>query len=30
VTQVIAEAGKALGAPLRVSRFVRFKVGESA
>src|SRR4029079_16190794 len=27
VTQVIAEAGKALGAPLRVSRFVRFKVG---
>src|SRR4051794_9342958 len=30
VTQVIAEAGKALGASLRVSRFVRFKVGESA
>jgi elongation factor Ts len=30
VTQVIAEAGKAIGAPLRVSRFVRFKVGESA
>jgi elongation factor Ts len=30
VTQVIAEAGKAIGAPLRVSRFLRFKVGESA
>ena len=30
VTQVIAEAGKAIGAPVRVSRFVRFKVGESA
>ena len=30
VTQVIAEAGKAIGGPLRVSRFVRFKVGESA
>ena len=30
VTQVIADAGKAIGGPLRVSRFVRFKVGESA
>jgi elongation factor Ts len=30
VAQVIAEAGKAIGAPVRVSRFVRFKVGESA
>jgi elongation factor Ts len=30
VTQVIAEAGKAIGATIRVSRFVRFKVGESA
>jgi len=30
VTQVIADAGKAIGAPIRVSRFVRFKVGESA
>jgi elongation factor Ts len=30
VTQVIADAGKTIGAPLSVSRFVRFKVGESA
>ncbi len=30
VTQVLAEAGKAIGAAIRVSRFVRFKVGESA
>ena len=30
VSQVIAEAGKAVGGPVRVSRFVRFKVGESA
>jgi elongation factor Ts len=30
VTQVIAEAGKAIGATIRVSRFGRFKVGESA
>jgi elongation factor Ts len=30
VTQVIAEAAKAIGGPITVSRFVRFKVGESA
>jgi elongation factor Ts len=30
VAQVIADAGKAVGGPIRVSRFVRFKVGESA
>ena len=30
VAQVIAEAAKTIGGPLRVSRFVRFKVGESA
>jgi elongation factor Ts len=30
VAQVLAEAAKTIGAPLTVSRFVRFKVGESA
>ncbi len=30
VAQVIAEAAKTIGGPLTVSRFVRFKVGESA
>ncbi len=30
VAQVIAEAGKTIGGPITVSRFVRFKVGESA
>jgi elongation factor Ts len=30
VAQVLAEASKAIGAPVRVSRFVRFKVGEAA
>jgi elongation factor Ts len=30
VAQVIAEASKAVGGTIRVSRFVRFKVGESA
>lgn len=30
VAQVIAEAAKTIGGPLSVSRFVRFKVGESA
>jgi elongation factor Ts len=30
VAQVIAEAGKAIGGSLQVSRFVRFKVGEAA
>ena len=30
VAQVIAEAAKTIGGPITVSRFVRFKVGESA
>jgi elongation factor Ts len=30
VTQVIAEASKALGAPVHVTRFVRYKVGEAS
>ena len=30
VAQVIADAAKTIGAPVRVSRFVRFKVGEAA
>jgi elongation factor Ts len=30
VSQVIADAAKTIGGPIRVSRFVRFKVGESA
>jgi elongation factor Ts len=30
VAQVLAEASKTIGAPVRVSRFVRFKVGEAA
>ena len=30
VAQVIADAAKTIGGPVRVSRFVRFKVGESA
>ena len=30
VTQVIADAAKTIGGPVTVSRFVRFKVGESA